>query len=70
MIERRAPGGAEDDPGAAWDGELSPADAASYIAQMSREMASLAAANGLTRLASALDVATGIALDASRRNGA
>lgn len=58
MIEQSKP---EDDPGPS---EVTPLDAASYIYQLSREMAGIADRQGLTKVAAALELARGLAAEA------
>ena len=44
--------------------EITPLDAASYIYQLSREMAGIADRQGLTKVAAALELARGLAAEA------
>lgn len=46
------------------EGHVSAFDAASYIFQLSREMAGMAEENGMTKLAAALELARGLAAEA------
>jgi hypothetical protein len=46
-----------------WSGEVTPLDAASYIYQLSREMAGIAERHGLIKVAAALELARGLAAE-------